>query len=64
MSDEFLDHYRECGRPQTHHVYAHKDDGAITDETFAQMESLSDFETGSFYLPPDPNRKLIKRWRR
>lgn len=58
MSDELLDHYREYGVPQTHHVYAQSEGGAIHDETYAQMENLSDFEAGSFYLQPKEKPKL------
>lgn len=58
MSDELLDRYREYGVPQTFHVYARSDNGAIHDETFAQMENLSDFESGSFYVQPKEKPKL------
>ena len=63
MSDELLDHYREYGVPQTHHVYSRSEDGAIHDETFSQMESLSDFEAGSFYIQPKEKPKLKTVWR-
>ena len=58
MSDELLDHYREYGLPKTHHVYSQSEDGTIRDETYAQMESLSDFEAGSFYIQPKEKPKL------
>lgn len=58
MDDDLLDHYREYGKPPTHHVYAQREDGVVTDETFAQMESLSDFEAGSFYVKPKKPPKL------
>lgn len=65
MSDELLDHYREYGVPQTHHVYSQSEDGAIRDETFSQMESLSDFESGAFYVQPKekPKFKTVYRTR-
>ena len=63
MGDELLEHYREHGRPQTHRVYAQAEDGTVTDETFAQMESLSDFEAGAFYVAPKKKQELITRWR-
>ena len=58
MRDELLDHYHEYGLPKTHHVYAQSEDGMIHDETFAQMENLSDFESGSFYVYPTKKPKL------
>lgn len=63
MSDELLDHYREYGVPQTYHVYSQSQDGAIHDETYAQMESLSDFETGSFYAAPKKPQPLKSAYR-
>ena len=62
MSDELLDHYREYGPPDTHHVYSRSEDGAIRDETFSQMESLSDFESGAFYVQPKEKPKLKTVW--
>lgn len=63
MSDELLDRYREYGAPQTHHVYSRSEDGTIRDETFSQMESLSDFESGAFYVKPKEKPKLKTVWR-
>lgn len=62
---EFLDayrHYREYG-VQTFHVYSQSQNGAIHDETYAQMGNLSDFEAGSFYNKPKEKPKLKTHWR-
>lgn len=64
MSDELLDHYREYGKPPTHRVYAQSEDGAIREETYAQMESLSDFEARSFYVQPKEKPKLKTTYRK